>query len=111
MVSAFVCVEARDWEGVIRGVAQYLSDGKAMLAHVVDERASRGYELALRGLLGRGAQRGMDAASREAALGLLADAAALPTRSCGSRARPGPRDLCRSGSARLTAQDEGSRGR
>lgn len=85
MVSAFVCVEARDWEAVIRGVARYLSDGEAVLAHVVDERASRGYELALRGLLGRrgrGAQRSMDAASREAALGLLADAAALLARLC-----------------------------
>jgi hypothetical protein len=42
------------------GGARYLSDGEAVLAHVVDERASRGYELALRGLpgrRGRGAQR------------------------------------------------------
>ena len=84
-MSAFVCVDARDWEAVIRGAARYLPEGEAILAHVVDERASRGYELVLRGLLGRrdrGAQRGMDAASREAASGLLADAEALLARLC-----------------------------
>ena len=83
MVSAFVCVDLRDWEAVIRGAARYLLEEEALLAHVVDERAPRGYELALRGLLGRrgrGAQRGMDAASRDAALGLLADAEALLVR-------------------------------
>ena len=85
MVSAFVCVDARDWEIVVRGSARYLGRGDVVLAHVVDERAARGYELALRGLLGRrgrGAQRSMDAASREAAVGLLADAEALLARLC-----------------------------
>ena len=82
-MDAFVCVDARGWEAVVRGVARYLSVGEAVLAHVVDERAPRGYELALRGLLGRrsrGAERGMDAASREAAEALLADAEALLAR-------------------------------
>ena len=86
MMSALVCVDARDWEAVIRGAAGYLNDGEAVVAHAVDERASRGYELALRGLLGRrrrgGAERGMDAASKEAAEGLLADAADLLGRLC-----------------------------
>lgn len=77
-MKAFVCVDGRDWEQVTRGVARYLPDGSdATLAHVVDERATRGYEMSLRGLLGRrrpGAGEGMDRASREAAEELLADA-------------------------------------
>lgn len=85
MVSAFVCVDARDWEAVVRGVAGYLAEGEAVLAHVLDERGPRGYELALRGLLGRrgrGAARGMNVTSREAAETLLADAEALLARLC-----------------------------
>lgn len=85
-MSAFVCVDARDWEAVVRGAGRYLlEEGEAVLAHVLDERAALGYELAIRGLLGRrgrGAERGMDAASREAALELLADAEALLARLC-----------------------------
>lgn len=84
-MSAFVCVDVRDWEAVVRGTAAYLTEGEAVLAHVLDERAPRGYELALRGLLGRrgrGAERGMEAVSREAAAGLLADAEALLARLC-----------------------------
>ena len=50
---AFVCIDGRDWEAVVRGTARYLKEGEAILAHVVDERAPRGYDLALRGLLGR----------------------------------------------------------
>lgn len=78
-MKALVCVDGRDWEVVIRGSARYLSgEDEAALAHVVDERAPRGYEMALRGLLGRrgprGAQEGMARASREAAESLLADA-------------------------------------
>ncbi len=82
-MKAFVCVDGRDWEAVVRGVARYLppGEGEATLAHVVDERAPRGYELSLRGLLGRrrpgGAQEGMIRASRDAAEGLLADAGDL----------------------------------
>ena len=85
MANSFVCVDARDWEAVVRGVARYLVEGEAVLAHVLDERAPRGYELALRGLLGRrgrGAERGMDAASREAATTLLGDCEALLARLC-----------------------------
>jgi nucleotide-binding universal stress UspA family protein len=50
---AFVCIDGRDWEAVIRGVARYLRDGERILAHVIDERAPRGYDLAIQGLLGR----------------------------------------------------------
>ena len=81
-MKAFVCVDVRDWEPLIRGVAPYLSGGgEVALAHVVDERAPRGYEMSLRGLLGRrggrGAEERMERASREAAGGLLADAGDL----------------------------------
>jgi nucleotide-binding universal stress UspA family protein len=77
---AFVCIDGRDWERVVRGVARYLSEGEATLAHAVDERAPRGYELALRGLLGRrghGSEESMASASQMAAEELLADATAL----------------------------------
>jgi nucleotide-binding universal stress UspA family protein len=50
---AFVCIDGRDWEAVIRGVARYLRDGERILAHVIDERAPRRYDLAIQGLLGR----------------------------------------------------------
>ncbi len=78
-MKAFVCVDAQDWEALIRGVARYLNgEGEVTLAHVVDERAPRGYEMSLRGLLGRrrpgGAEERMSRASREAAEDLLADA-------------------------------------
>lgn len=79
-MKALVCVDGRDWETVVRGVSRHLADGDATLAHVIDQRASRGYELSLRGLLGRRRGRpeeAMSAASREAAEGLLADAKAL----------------------------------
>lgn len=76
---ALVCVDGPDWEAVILSCARYLSgEDEATLAHVVDERPSRGYEMALRGLLGRrdprDAGQEMARASREAAEGLLADA-------------------------------------
>lgn len=79
-MKAFMCVDGRDWEALIRGVARYLmpDEGEATLAHVVDERVPRGYEISLRDLLerrGRGdAKQEMARASREAAEGLLADA-------------------------------------
>lgn len=82
-MKAFVCVGGHDWEAVVRGAARYLPPGEweVTLAHVVDERAPRGYGMALRGLLGRrrpgGAEEGMIRASREAAEGLLADAGDL----------------------------------
>ncbi len=79
---SFVCVDERDWEAVIRGAARHLTRGTATLAHVIDERGPRGYELSLRGLLGRRGrgdrqEQGMDVAAREAAERLLADAKAL----------------------------------
>src|ERR687886_955722 len=74
---AFVCIDGRDWEVVIRGVARYLRDGEAVLAHVIDERAPRGYDLAVRGLLGRRrrqVEEVMGPVSEAAARELLADA-------------------------------------
>lgn len=77
-MKAFAGIDGRDWEEVTRGIARYLPDGgEVMLAHVVDERAPRGYELALRGLLGRrrpAAEEDMERASREAAEGFLTEA-------------------------------------
>ena len=89
-MKALVCVDMRDWEALIQSVAPYLPDeGNVTLAHVVDERAPRGYEMSLRGLLGRrrsgGAEERMSRASRETAEGLLADARDLLV-----RLRPGP---------------------
>jgi nucleotide-binding universal stress UspA family protein len=74
---AFVCIDGRDWEAVIRGVARYLRDGEPILAHVIDERAPRGYDLAIRGLLGRRRRQSeeeMAPVSEAAARELLADA-------------------------------------
>lgn len=81
-MKAFVCVDGRDWEAVIRGVVRYLPGGEGVtLAHVVDVRAPRGYEMSLRGLLGRRrpgvAEERMSRAARDAAEGLLADAGDL----------------------------------
>lgn|GEM_PF-1761027 len=51
---AMVCIEGRDRERMVRGASRYLSGvRRILLAHVLDERALRGYDLALRGLLGR----------------------------------------------------------
>ncbi len=77
---AFACIDERDWETVIRGVSRYLSEGEVTLGHVIDERGRRGYELSLRGLLGRRvgrSQESMGAVSRVASEELLADAASL----------------------------------
>jgi nucleotide-binding universal stress UspA family protein len=83
---AFVCIDGRDWEAVVRGAARYLKEGEeAILAHVVDERAARGYDLAIRGLLGRRRRRSeeeMALVSEEAAGELLADAEDLLGRLC-----------------------------
>jgi len=83
-VKAIVCVGGRGWQAVVRAAALYLprEEGtEAVLLHVVDERAAHGYDLALRGLLGRtrGPKRGADpeAASREAGEALLAEAREL----------------------------------
>jgi len=84
-VRAFVCIDGRDWEAVVRGTARYLKEGEAVLAHVVDERAPRGYDLAIRGLLGRRRRRSeeeMAASSEEATRELLADAADLLGQLC-----------------------------
>ena len=40
VMRAFVCIDGRDWEVVVRGVARYLREGEALLAHVIDERGS-----------------------------------------------------------------------
>lgn len=79
-----ICVDSRGWERTIRGAARYLSDGEAVLAHVVDERASRGYDLSVRGLLGRRQRdtRAVTSASETAADSLLADAETLLERLC-----------------------------
>jgi nucleotide-binding universal stress UspA family protein len=77
---ALVCIDGRDWEAVVRGVARCLREGEVVLAHVVDERAPRGYDLALRGLLGRRSRRSeeeMMLVSETAAEELLADAGDL----------------------------------
>jgi nucleotide-binding universal stress UspA family protein len=74
---AFVCIDVRDWEAVVRGVARHLREGEAILGHVVDERPTHAYDLALRSLLGRGRRRSeeeMASASEAAAGELLADA-------------------------------------
>lgn len=79
-MQALLCVEGRDWEGVVKGAARYLREGEAVLASVVDERAPRGYDLALRGLLGRrgrGDGERMASLSERAAEDLLADAETL----------------------------------
>lgn len=110
-MKAFVCIDAQDWESVIRGVARHLPAGggpaphpppaerleppppgpppderardelSVTLAHVVDERAPRGFEMSVRGLLGRrrpaNAEERMSRAAREAAEDLLADAGNL----------------------------------
>lgn len=81
-MKAFVCVDGRDWEGVIRSATRYLGgDDEVILAHVVDERSSRGYEMSLRGLLGRrrpaDARERMSRASQEAAEEFLGEARGL----------------------------------
>lgn len=81
-MKAFVCVDSRGWEGVIRGVARYLGgDDEVTLAHVVDRRSPRGYEMALRGLLGRrrpaDAPERMSRVARETAEEFLGEAADL----------------------------------
>lgn len=79
---ALLCLDGRDWEAVVRGAARYLAEGEATLAHVIDERGPRGYELSLRGLLGRRGrgdrhEQRMAVAAREAAEDLLSDAKGL----------------------------------
>jgi nucleotide-binding universal stress UspA family protein len=97
-MKAFVCVDLRDWEAVVRGAARYLSEGEVVLAHVVDERAPRGYDLSIRGLLGRRIRRSeqqMTPVSEAAAGELLADAEDLLKRLC---SRPAIRSVVLSGS-------------
>lgn len=84
-MQAFVCIDGRDWEAVIRGAGRHLREGEAVLAHVVDERAPRGYDLAIRGLLGRRNRRSeeeMAPVSEAAAEELLADAEVLLRQLC-----------------------------
>jgi nucleotide-binding universal stress UspA family protein len=85
---ALVCIAGREWEPVVRGAARYLTEGEAILAHVVDERGlTTGYDLATRGLLGRRTHRPqeeMATVSEIAARDLLADAEALLKQLCPS---------------------------
>lgn len=48
-----ICVDSQGWDAVVRGAARYLYGGEATIACVVDERATSGYGLSVRGLLGR----------------------------------------------------------
>jgi nucleotide-binding universal stress UspA family protein len=48
-----ICVDSQGWDAVVRGAARYLYGGEATITCVVDERASGGYGLSVRGLLGR----------------------------------------------------------
>ncbi len=75
-----VCIEVRDRERVVYGCSRYLAGVReVLLTHVLDERALRGYDLALQGLLGRRQPR-PDELLREAesaALEMLEEARAL----------------------------------
>ena len=82
---ALVCIPVQEWETVVRGAARYLTEGEAILAHVVDERGLTGYDLATRGLLGRRArhpQEEMATVSEIATRDLLADAESLLEQLC-----------------------------
>lgn len=48
-----IFVDSQGWERVVRSAARYLPEGEATIACVVDERATSGYGLSVRGLLGR----------------------------------------------------------
>lgn len=76
-----VCLDVRDWETVVRSSARYLGpDDEPVMVHVLDERAARGYDLAVGGLLGRrgrGAEDRMASDSEAAAERLLSEASAL----------------------------------
>jgi nucleotide-binding universal stress UspA family protein len=83
-VKALLCIEARGWRHVVEGAARYLDEGEAIVACVIDERPSQGYELAVKGLLGRRrpANRGMATVSEAMAEQVLADARAALDQSC-----------------------------
>lgn len=81
---SLICVEERDWERVIRGAARYLKGGEVILAHTIDERASRGYDLSMLGLLGRRPRSPEEIAhaAKTAAEGLLSSAGSLLDELC-----------------------------
>lgn len=84
-MDSLVCVDARGWDAVVRGAARYLDEGAALVVHVVDDRVSRGYDLTVRGLLGRRAgvwAERMAPVSEAAARELLAEAGALLEQLC-----------------------------
>ncbi|MBA2694170.1 MAG: OB-fold nucleic acid binding domain-containing protein [Rubrobacter sp.] len=81
-----ICVDSRGWEAVVRGATRYLFEGEATVACVVDERASSGYGLSVRGLLGRKPRHReeLDPISQTEAENFLSEAAELL-----SKLRPG----------------------
>jgi nucleotide-binding universal stress UspA family protein len=83
-VKALLCIEARDWRHVVEGAARYLGEGEAIIACVIDDRPSLGYELAVKGLLGRRRPRdaGMATVSKATAEQVLADARSILEQSC-----------------------------
>jgi nucleotide-binding universal stress UspA family protein len=83
-VKALLCIEARGWRHVIEGAARYLVEGEAIIAYVIDERPSLGYELAVKGLLGRRRPQdaGMATVSEATAEQVLADARSILEQSC-----------------------------
>ena len=83
-MKALVCIEARGWRHVVEGAARYLGKGEATIACVIDERPSLGYELAVKGLLGRRRppDTGMATVSEGMSEQVLADARAVLDQSC-----------------------------
>jgi hypothetical protein len=83
-VKSLLCIEARGWKHVIEGAAGYLGEGEAIIACVIDERASLGYELAVKGLLGRRRppDTGMATVTQATAERVLEDARAMLEASC-----------------------------
>ncbi|CAN5549813.1 MAG: hypothetical protein ACR2N0_01930 [Rubrobacteraceae bacterium] len=81
-----ICVDSQGWEAVVRGAARFLPEGGATIACVVDERATSGYGLSVRGLLGRKPRphENLDPVSEAEAENVLSEAAELL-----SKLRPG----------------------
>ncbi len=78
-MGSMICIDSQGWEAVVRGAARYLHEGEATVACVVDERASSGYGLSVRGLLGRRPRprEELDPISRTEAERFLSEAAEL----------------------------------
>lgn len=81
-MKCLICVDSQGWEAVVRSAARYLPEGEATIACVVDERASGGYGLSVRGLLGRkgrGPREELEPVSGAEAERFLSEAAGLLT--------------------------------